>query len=139
MGHRGWEFAMLKVVHSRLPSTIQGLRDFIVVTREQLRAHQAKIRAIDKLGLATGVRTKALEDAQGMGAALLYAEVRLGELLKDTIRHGGGRPKNCSSGVTVLPDGITRKQSHWAQKLAGHQIVVEKVIDAARRSEDIPT
>jgi hypothetical protein len=39
------------------------------------------------------------------------AERRLGELLKETVRQEGGRPKKRSLDVTVLPDGVSKTQS----------------------------
>jgi hypothetical protein len=73
---------MLKPIISHFPSTIPELRDFLIIGKEKLRAHQARIRAITKLRLARDIRLQALEDAQEMAAALLYAEARLGELIR---------------------------------------------------------
>lgn len=55
-----------------------------------------------------------LEDGQDMGSALLYAEAKLGELLK------GIHPQSSQQGRCSLPEGITHKQSHYAQTLADH-------------------
>jgi len=38
-----------------------------------------------------------------------------------------------------LPDGITHKQSHYAQTLADHPQEIDEVIKEARENEDIPT
>ncbi len=66
--------------------------------------------------LAKDVRDKAVEDGQNMGTALLYAEARLGEMLK-----GIANPTASREGRRQLPSGITHKQSHYAQTLAGHK------------------
>jgi hypothetical protein len=57
--------------------------------------------------------------------ALLYAEARLGELLKPICASPAGRTK-------VLPEGITKKQSHYAQTLADHPDIIEEVIIEAK-------
>jgi len=53
-----------------------------------------------------------------MGEALLYAEAKLGELLKQM---KPGSPARTPSGKfdESLPEGITKKQSHFAQTLVG--------------------
>jgi len=59
-----------------------------------------------------------------MARALLDAEVRLGELLKDrneqvrSSRGGTSKP---------LPEGISKKLSHYAQTLADNKAIVEQV------------
>jgi site-specific DNA-methyltransferase (adenine-specific) len=69
-----------------------------------------------------------------MATALLYAEARLGELLKScskgTFKKGGEK---------ALPSGITKKQSHFAQQLYENKDLIEEVIAEAKDNEDIPT
>ena len=49
---------------------------------------------------------------QKVGSALLWAEVKMGKLLKE-VEHGGG---NSTEGTShPLPEGITHKQSHWSK------------------------
>ena len=91
-------------------------------------------RAIEKVGLAKSVRDHALSDAQDVAAAVLYAEVKLGELLG-----GLADPTASRRGRRQLPDGIGHKQSHYAQLLANNIEIVEKVIREAKQEEDIPT
>jgi len=57
--------------------------------------------------------------------ALLDAETRIGELLKDLPSPAGS--KIGKRGVEKsLPDGITHKLSHYCQKLASRPDIVEK-------------
>jgi site-specific DNA-methyltransferase (adenine-specific) len=49
----------------------------------------------------------------------IRAERRLGELLREKVRHGGGRPKKQSSRSTVLPEGVTKNDSSSWQMIAG--------------------
>src|SRR3970040_765363 len=115
--------------------TIEELQEYILIGREKLKAYQVKINAIKNLGLSKDVRDKALEDSQSMATALLYAEAKLGELLKNNeTSHGGSFDSKKS-----LPPGISHKQSHFAQTLAEHKDKIEEVIQEAKEREDIPT
>ena len=118
-----------------LPDTIDSLREFILIGQQKLKAYQAKVKAIDNLNLAKEVREQAIQDGQDMGKALLYAEAKMGYLLEN-------RPEVLPSrrgSQSPLPEGITHKQSHVAQKIADNPTIVEEVIKDAEEYEDIPT
>ena len=120
--------------------TIEELQEYILIGREKLKAYQVKINAIKNLGLSKDVRDKALEDSQSMATALLYAEAKLGELLKNNeTSHGGSFVNKKGGSKKSLPPGISHKQSHFAQTLAEHKDKIEEVIQEAREREDIPT
>jgi len=124
-----------------IPDTIPALQEFILIGKEKLKAYKLKVEIIDNLGLAKDVRDKAIEDAQHMAVAMLHAEAKLGELLKNLPPK---KPIKLSDGslngtIGSLPDGITKKQSHHAQTLAEHSDIIEEVIQDAIKSEDIPT
>jgi len=55
--------------------------------------------------------------------ALLYAEAKMGELLKDV-----ANPTASRAGRRQLPEGITHKQSHFAQKLYENRELIENNI-----------
>src|SRR5262249_44656754 len=58
-------------------------------------------------------------EAQNDAAEIkLRAERRLGGLLKDNVRHQGGRPAKGSHDVTVLPEGVRKMDSHRWQRIA---------------------
>jgi N6-adenosine-specific RNA methylase IME4 len=118
-----------------LPDSIEELTKFVLIGREKLTAVKAEIRAIDKIGLAKNVREQKNEEAQLLAGALLDAESKIGELLKDIpnvkAASGAGR---CS-----LPEGITHKQSHFFQTLADNPEVVEQVKAEAKENDDLPT
>jgi N6-adenosine-specific RNA methylase IME4 len=123
----------------QLPDTIEQLRDFILIGQERLKVYQAKIRAIEKVGLAKNVRDQALHEAQDVATAVLYAEVKLGELLKGIEPKRDKQSSTQRTSLPSLPDGITKKQSHYAQELADNKNVIEEVIEIAIKKEDIPT
>ena len=70
----------LSIYQEDLPSNIDDLSKFVLVGREKMVAVRAEIRAIDKLGLAEGVRRQKLEEAQMISEAVLDAEVKIGTL-----------------------------------------------------------
>ena len=75
---------MNEVVERRsdLPAKLDELSKFVLIGREKLIAVRAEIRAIDKVGLATEVRQQKLREAQDISEAVLDAEVRIGELMR---------------------------------------------------------
>jgi N6-adenosine-specific RNA methylase IME4 len=129
--------ALVKYEQSQLPTTIEDLQTFLLVGKEQLKAHQAKIRAIDKVPLAHAAKTAALLDAQCLADILLDAEAKLGMML-------AAMPlseKRASSAreLATLPPTITKKESHQAQTLARHPEVVEMVKLQAVVKGQLPT
>lgn len=125
-------------VNKDLPSKIEDLSKFILIGREKLTAVRAEIRAIDKLGLAKEVREQKKQEAQELGEALLDAEARIGEMLKDLPSPTGS--KIGKRGIEkTLPEGITHKQSHYFQTLAENKEIIEQVKAEARENDDIPT
>ena len=63
--------------------------------------------------MAEAVRKAALRDGQDAGTAVIYAEAKLGVLIK---RSSKGTFKK--GGETFLPTGISKRTSHQAQTLA---------------------
>lgn len=74
-----------------LPNTIEDLAKFVLIGREKLTAVRAEIRAIDKVQLAQEVREQKKEEAQMLAEALLDAEVKIGDLLKQIPKAQGTR------------------------------------------------
>lgn len=70
------------IQNNQLPDKIEDLAKFVLVGREKLTSVRAEIRAISKLELAEEVREQKREEAQMLAEALLDAEVRIGDLLK---------------------------------------------------------
>jgi hypothetical protein len=64
------------------------------------------------LKLAKVVREQTLQDGQKVGSTLLWAEVKMGELLNPIIKEKGyGRLPSSGGRKPVLPDGITWKSA----------------------------
>ena len=144
-----------------LPNTIEDLAKFVLIGREKLTAVRAEIRAIDKVQLAQEVREQKKEEAQMLAEALLDAEVKIGDLLKQIPTSSGKRTDLTSSHQCEEVDN--KCNSHWYEKqketkqevitklgfnkdqanrfetLASNKDVVEQVKAEARENEDIPT
>jgi len=138
---------------SQLPATLEDLSGFILVGREKLVSVRAEIRAIGKLNLAQEVRNQKREEAQMLSEALLDAEVRLGELLKQIPKQPGVRTDiernkpQCSTAPKlekpkheIVKDlGFSVDQQKRFEALADNKDLVEQVKAEARENDDIPT
>lgn len=143
----------LTIVQSNLPDTIEDLAKFVLVGREKLTAVRANIRAIDKLQLAEDVREQKKEEAQMLAEALLDAEVRIGDLLKQIPKASGGDRKseeiknrttaNFEKQETkqevISRLGFNKDQANRFETLSSNKDIVEQVKAEARINEDIPT
>lgn len=124
---------------STLPSRIEKLHKFILIGSEKLKAHKAKIRAIEKANESYLAKEAALEDAQDLAEILLEAEKKLGEMLKEIEPTFHQRKDGIIIGEKTLPDGITWKESHVAQTIAKNPDVVKRASREAREEKKIPT
>lgn len=127
----------------QLPNTIDDLSKFVLVGREKLVAVRAEIRAINKVGLAQEVREQKLAEAQDIAEAVLDAEMRIGELLKDVPKAQGKRTdiKPTDNGVgkydAIRKAGLNQKQAERFQTLASYPESVQKAKAKARENGDI--
>ncbi|SKB00035.1 hypothetical protein SAMN05443428_1412 [Caloramator quimbayensis] len=137
---------------TNLPDNIEDLSKFILIGREKLTAVRAEIRAIDKVQLAQEVRNQKKEEALMLSEALLDAEVKLGELLKQIPKAPGTRTdlkpidtaverlNNQKPKHEVIKDlGFNQKQAERFETLANNKDLVEQVKAEARANDDIPT
>ena len=123
-----------------LPENIEELKKFVLIGRDKLISVRAYIRAMDKIGVAKAVREQKREEANMLAGALLDAEARMGEILKniDTDRGGSIDGKKGGSRKTI-PEGITHKQSSAFQTLAENKDIIEQVKSDAEAEDDLPT
>lgn len=141
----------LTTQQNNLPDTIEDLAKFVLVGREKLVAVRANIRAIDKLQLAEDVREQKKEEAQMLAEALLDAEVRIGDLLKQIPKATKGNQytgkmvadnsvDNQKTKRQVVEElGFNQKQAERFETLSSNKEIVEQVKAEARENEDIPT
>ncbi len=130
-----------------LPANIEDLSRFVLIGREKLVAVRAEIRAIEKIGLAHAVRGQKLEEAQAISEAVLDAEVRIGQLMRDIPKSKGnqhtkvlidsGVEKQKAKAEVIREAGFTQKQAERFQQLAAHPEIVEQAKAEARENDDI--
>ena len=126
-----------------LPANIEDLSRFVLIGREKLVAVRAEIRAIDKVGLAKSVREQKLKEAQAISEAVLDAEVRIGQLMKEVPKaknqYTNALPSGGSSNKRqVIEDaGFTKTQAQRFEVLAANPEIVEQAKAEARENDDI--
>ena len=136
----------LSVTTANLPANLEDLSKFVLVGREQLVAVRAAIRAIDKVGVAQEVRKQKLKEGQEIGEAVLDAEVRIGELMRqvpkqNTHNRAAVRPNtDVKSKTEVIADmGFTPMQVSRFETLAAHPEIVAQAKAEAKENDDIVT
>lgn len=136
------------IQNQNLPDNIEDLAKFVLIGREKLTAVRANIRAIDKLQLAEDVREQKKEEAQMLAEALLDAEVRIGDLLKQIPKvknqYDKCNSQQCEKQKETKQEVITRlgfnkDQANRFETLSSNKEIVEQVKAEARENEDIPT
>ncbi len=139
------------IQNQQLPNKIEDLAKFVLVGREKLVSVRAEIRAINKLELAEEVREQKREEAQMLAEALIDAEVKIGDLLKQIPKATKGNQYTgkmvSDSGVDnqkpkkqVIEElGFNQKQAERFETMASNKDIVEQVKAEARENEDIPT
>lgn len=153
----------LTTATQNLPSKIEDLSQFVLVGREKLVSVRAEIRAIDKLNLAQEVRDQKRDECSMLSEALLDAEVKLGDLLKQIPKASGKRTdlqpidttvdKSQIEEIKIIANvdsrkpkhevikdlGFSTKQAERFETLADNKDLVEVVKQEARENDDIPT
>lgn len=134
----------IAVSSNNMPGTLEDLSKFVLVGREQLVAVRAAIRAIDKVGVAQEVREQKLREAQEISEAVLDAEVRIGELMREipkqnTHNRAAVRPNtDVKSKTKVISDmGFTPMQVSRFEQMAAHPEAVARAKAQAREAGDI--
>lgn len=121
-----------------LPTTVEELNTFILIGKQKLIAHKAKIRAIEQTRMAIAAQEAALADTQDMAEILIDAEVKMGEIL-GAIEPEGNTLTSIGGRKPSLPPDVTHKQSHQAQTLARNKEIVEQAKAEARDNGEIVT
>ena len=117
----------------QLPSTIEELIDFVIVSNEAIQSFKAKLKACNKADIAKGARDQTLKDGRKISRLHLEAESRLGELLSKI----PNKEASSARGTRSLPNGINKKESHYAQEIYKHPEFVKKVF--TEKLNDIPS
>lgn len=141
----------IAVSSNNLPGTLEDLSKFVLVGREKLVAVRAAIRAIDKVGVAQEVRKQKLKEGQEIAEAVLDAEVRIGELMRQVPKASGGdrRSENFKNNTDVTFEkqkkqvisdmGFTPMQVSRFETIAAHPEAVERAKAEARENQEMVT
>ena len=136
------------VSSANLPGNIEDLSKFVLIGREQLNAVRAAIRAIEKVGTAREVAEQKRKEAQQLAEAVIDAEVRIGELMREIPAEPGARtdiePRH--PGVTRLTkterleeQGFNRNQANQFEQMSKHPEAVAAAKAEAREADEIVT
>lgn len=136
---------------ANLPANIEDLSKFVLVGREKLIAVRAEIRAIQKVGLAKEVYDQKQKEAQALAEAVIDAECKIGELMRDVEKASGGDRRsedfknpdtgNFEKGKTEkLKDiGFGKNRTSEFQQMSEHPEAVAAAKAEAREADDIVT
>jgi hypothetical protein len=131
---------MVKELGGLPAAAAADLHWFILIGEETLKAHKARIRALEKVSESKAAREAALDDAQKVAEVVVEAEKKMGELLAATVTQGGKSNRSPRGGTSnPLPSGISRKESHRAQTLARYPEIVQKAKEEARAKGELVT
>ena len=119
---------------SHLPGTVQGLNEYVLLSREKVKAYKVVLESASRQG-AKEIYEQTLAEAQIVGESALYAEARMGEMLERI----PDKPTTSRRGSRSLPPGIDHKASHHAQQLARHPEAIKAVVAEAKKRGEIPT
>ena len=128
---------------ANLPANIEDLSKFVLVGREKLTAVRAEIRAIQKVGLAKEVAEQKRQEAQQLAEAVIDAEVRIGELMRQIPKAQGARTELGNTAVTKLEAlenaGINKMTANRFEQMSRHPEAVAAAKAEAREADDIVT
>jgi len=117
----------------------EEIQKWILIGKVRLKAQIMAIRAIKDIEVGMAAKEAALNDTQDLAEELLYAEARLGEMIEAIPKQGRNKDYGSSKGTIItLPEGIDKKQSHYAQELSRHEDTIAEVVAEAREKGEIP-
>lgn len=129
----------LTLKNKNLPDKIEEIQEFIIIGEQAINAHKAYLNAIKEVGVAKKYYDAKLCDGQKLGELVLEAQIKLGNVLQNTVTPRGCATLGYHGRTKTLPEGISKKQSHYAQTIAQNYEIVRDVINEAKRKEEIPT
>jgi N6-adenosine-specific RNA methylase IME4 len=133
----------ITVSEPQLPDNIGELKEIVIIAEGMLSAKQAELDAVRDLPVAARTVNRTLQDGWGIAEFFFRAQAKLGELLKalpppkPIVK---GSPDGSLRGtIRVLPEGISKKQSHFAQRLAKHPELIAEIMSEAKERKDLPS
>ena len=141
----------LIVREDNLPASLEDLSKFVLIGRDKLQAVRAEINALQKLNVAEEVLAQKKAEQADIGAVVLLAEMKCGQLLKQMPKVGVGRPKeiirdapnNLADSEIETPKpklevakelGFSKDQVAQFQTLANNPEIVNQTIAEAKEN-----
>lgn len=127
---------------TQLPDTLEDLSQFVLVNKAKLDAYRVKLRAVNRLSDAQGIREQTLQEMQDVSSALIAAETRIGEILLSIPKQTGNQYTSASStpiekaktkSETISEMGYSKDQASDYQRMAQNPAIVSLVLERAER------
>lgn len=122
----------LALLERQLPDNYEDLKKYILIGEEAIGTYRSHLKIAKTIKVSDDIYRARLYDAQTIAIHVLEALAKLGEMLDNLSGSTAGTTK-------ILPKGITKKESHVAQQISSNADAVLKVIERARRIDDLPT
>ncbi len=130
-----------------LPTNIEDLSKFVLIGREKLNAVRAEIRAIQKVGLAKEVAEQKRKEAQALAEAVIDAEVKIGELMREIPKATGNQHtvllhpevQKQTKAEAVEANGFNREQARQFERMSEHPEAVAEAKAEARENDEVVT
>ena len=138
----------LTVTNGNLPANLEDLSALVVIDQEKLKAVNAQLRAMKRLGFAEEAVRLKTKEAQQLAEQKTYAEMMLGKLTAAMPTSAGGRPSKKPYTADVEFNQVTKAealkranivQQHASQyeRMAANPDIVEEALAEARESGDV--
>lgn len=126
---------------------IAQIRSYAAYARAQAQAIHKTIAATSGIDDVAAIKAEATETAQTFAKVGIYADQRIGEILRELPTRAGKRTDITSSGVqeevtkasAIQDAGISRSQAYDLQAMAANPEVVQAVLDKAEAEGRIPS
>lgn len=126
---------------------IAQIRSYAAYARAQAQAIHKTIAATSGIEDVTAIKQEALETEQTFAKVGIYADQRIGEILRELPTRSGKRTDLTSSTVqeevtktdALKESGISRTQAYDLQAMAANPDVVQAVLDKAEQEGRIPS
>lgn len=126
---------------------IAQIRSYAAYARAQAQAIHKTIAATNGIDDVAAIKSEATETAQTFAKVGIYADQRIGEILRELPTRAGKRTDLTSSTVqeevtktdALKESGISRTQAYDLQALAANPDVVQAVLDKAEQDGTIPS
>lgn len=127
-------------------SDIAEIRSYAAFARAQAQAVHKSIAAMNELDDVTATKAEMTETAQTFAKVGIYADQRIGEILRELPTRQGKRTDTSSTAIeevtkaqAIKESGISTPTAYQLEQLAANPDVVQAVLDKAEADGTIPS